>query len=143
MQALEATLLALERGFWTGDASYYQTHLAAGAEMVLPLPAGMLDRDETLDSIAAGPRWSRVAFIGAHVVPLTQDSAMLVYRCRAEREPDLPPYQVLATSAYVRTNGEWQLACHQQTPADSGPAQDEDDLRQEATDADSPVGSAP
>lgn len=50
-------LWALEREFWLGGADVYCRHLADESLMVFP---GMvLTKAQTVESIAAGPRWTR------------------------------------------------------------------------------------
>ena len=109
-------LLALERRFWKGDAAFYERHLSADAVMALPVAAGILRRDQIVSSVADGPRWTQLRIVNPRVVRLSDTSAMLTYRAQASRDGDPAPYLAVASSAYVLTGGEWQLAFHQQTP---------------------------
>ena len=58
----EAALWRLEREFWLGGAEVYERSLAPGALMVLPPPAGVMDRDARIRSIREGARGSGVDF---------------------------------------------------------------------------------
>jgi hypothetical protein len=110
-------LLELEEAFWTGDAGVYRQNLTDNALMVFPQPAGVLTRDQTLETITAGPRWAAVDFDDVHLVRLTDDAAVLTYKASAHRPDDDSAYAPLASSVYVRQGGAWTLAFHQQTPS--------------------------
>lgn len=112
-------LASLEERFWTGDADFYRDHLADDALMAFPQPVGMLTRDATIRSIEDAPRWRDVGIHDAQVVRLTDESAVLAYRALARRGPDEPPYSAQVSSVYVRRDGSWRLAFHQQTPVGS------------------------
>lgn len=113
---LRSQLIDIEEQFWTGDADFYRSNLAADSLMVFPPPAGVLDRQATIDSIAAAPRWRDVAIEHPHIVELGSDAAAITYRARARREGAGEEYNALASSVYVKRNGSWKLALHQQTP---------------------------
>lgn len=110
----EAQLEQLERQFWTGGAQFYTGNLAADAVMVFAV--GVLRRERILETVAAAPRWSSVAFEDVNFVELAPNVRLLTYRARAERQDELSPYTALVSSAYVHRDGRWQLAFHQQTP---------------------------
>jgi hypothetical protein len=113
----DSTLWALERKFWLGGAEVYRRHLADEALMVFP---GMvLAKSQTLESIAAGPRWTSVSFSDQRLVRLTSEVAVLSYRASGVREHEPSAYSALVNSVYVRRDREWQLALHQQSSAHS------------------------
>jgi hypothetical protein len=114
-RTLQQQLLDMEARFWKGSADYYARNLAADALMVFGDPVGVMDRDETVRSIADAPRWQDVAFEDVAFVVLTPDAAVVTYRASARRE-DGAQYIARASSAYVNRGG-WRLAFHQQTPA--------------------------
>lgn len=58
----------LEKSFWTGGAETYEARLCLEALMILPPPAGVLDRAATIDAIRAAERWARVTFSQKHVL---------------------------------------------------------------------------
>lgn len=115
----QAELEQLERQFWTGGAQFYTGNLAADAVMVFADPVGVLRRERIVETIAAAPRWRSVTFEDVSLVELAPNVRLLTYRARAERQDELSPYAALVSSAYVRRDGRWQLAFHQQTPARS------------------------
>lgn len=117
----EDDLVALERAGWEalsvgGDeaGSFYDRALAA--EVLMLLPGGMVidDRSAAVDSMRGEP-WSSYELSDVRVVELTEDSAVVAYRTHATREGS--EYSALVNSTYVREDGTWRLAVHQQTPA--------------------------
>ena len=114
--AIAGDLIALEEQFWKGDADFYRQRLTAEALMVFPDPVGVLGKEETVASISQATRWRDVELTEVNVVMLATDAALLVYRAtarRAEQATDV----TRASSVYVRQEGVWTLAFHQQTPA--------------------------
>jgi hypothetical protein len=117
---LQDRLTALEREFWGGDAAFYDEHLSDDALMVFPEPVSIMNRDETVRSIADAPRWSDVRMEDVRMVPLTATAAVLTYRATARRGDDAP-YLARASSVYVERDGMWTLAFHQQGPLGAEP----------------------
>jgi hypothetical protein len=114
---VEQELIELERALWerAGDVAFYRARLTHDAVMVFPAPYGIIDREAVLEAVASATGWQDVELSDAVVVSLGDDAAVLAYRARAVR-PGSPPYQTYATSAFVRRDGAWRLALHQQTP---------------------------
>lgn len=112
----EAALWRLEREFWLGGAEVYERSLAPGALMVLPPPAGVMDRDATIRSIREGARWSRVEFSDRRHLSPAGDCAILAYRAEADRGTPSSRHVAQCSSTYFRGPGGWQLALHHQTP---------------------------
>ncbi len=108
----------LEKQFWTGGAEFYDRRLANEALMVFPEPAGVLDRQATLESIQSAARWQNVSFTKRRLAMPTESTAILVYSVRADRGGSDTAYSAQCSSTYVLSSGEWLLALHQQTPAD-------------------------
>ena len=106
----------LEEKFWTGDAKFHDARLAGDAYMVLPEASGALGRDITLEALTGADRWHKIGMAERHLVELSEDAAALVYSVTAKREEEGRPYHALCSSAYVRNDGKWHLAVHQQTP---------------------------
>lgn len=113
MHDTDAILWPLERDFWLGGADVYRERLTDEALMVFP--GLVLTRAETIDAIASGPRWTSVSLDDRRVVPLTADAVALVYRASGSR--DGATYSAEVSSVYVRRDGAWKLALHQQSPA--------------------------
>lgn len=118
--AIADEVLALEREGWTalssgGDAAaaFYDGVLAD--EVLFLLPGGMVidDRGEVVRSMRGAP-WTSFEMVDERVVVLAGDVAVAGYRATAQR--DEGSYTALFTSTYVRIDGGWRLAVHQQTP---------------------------
>lgn len=110
------TIWALEEQCWLGDSGFYAKVLADDALMVLPAPAGMLDRTATIASIRSAPRWQRVAFEDQRTLHPTPDMAVLAYIAEARRDDGDGPYRARCSSTYAHTRGRWHLVLHHQTP---------------------------
>lgn len=110
-------LWRLEEQFWLADGAFYERTLAPGALMVLPEPAGILDRAATIDSIRAAARWQQVSFKEQQEALFGIETAVLAYRIQADRGSSGPSYAARCSSTYVRDSGQWLLLLHHQTPA--------------------------
>ena len=114
MERAHVALWAREQEFWLGGADVYRQHMADDAALVFP---GMvLTKAQAIDSIANGARWTSVSFTEQRLVTLTPDAVVLIYRGSGRREPQAAPYSAMVSSVYVRRDGEWRLALHQQSP---------------------------
>jgi len=110
------TLWQLEEQIWLGSADFYSATLAPDALMVLPQPAGTLDRAATISSIRSGSRWQDVSFENRHLVPAGTSAAVLAYVASADRDTSHPAYVAQCTSTYVREGERWLLVVHHQAP---------------------------
>lgn len=113
-------LIALETDGWKAlsegggaAAHFYDRVLDDAVVMLLPGGLRMIARDAILQSMSGAP-WSSFAIEDPQVVWLGSDGAVVVYGVVAER--DGAAYSALVSSAYVRRDGTWRLALHQQTP---------------------------
>jgi len=112
-------VLEIERAAWEAlstegaAAPFYADVLAR--EVLMLLPGGMVidDRDQVIDSMAGAP-WSAYELADEQVLDLGPDTAVVAYRGLARRGDE--DYEALFNSTYVREDGEWKLALHQQTP---------------------------
>jgi Domain of unknown function (DUF4440) len=111
----EETLWSLEQKFWTGDAALYESRLAPTALMVLPDPAGILDREQAIESIRTAPRWAAVEFDDRREIRPAAQVVVLAYIARARRARDQTDYHARCSSTYVDDQGRWLLALHHQT----------------------------
>ena len=109
-------LWQLEEQFWLGSSDFYSTALAPDALMVLPQPAGILDRAATIKSIGSGNRWLKVSFQKKHLVSAGSAAAVLAYLAHADRGTPDSAYVAQCTSTYVREHGQWLLVVHHQAP---------------------------
>jgi hypothetical protein len=111
-------LLQIETDGWEAlhqgtGRRYYAALLTDDAVMLLP-QVGLLSHDKALDGMDGQP-WSWFQIRNPQTVGLGDDAAMLHYRVQARRDFQ-PEYQALIASTYVRVDGAWRLAVHQQTP---------------------------
>lgn len=118
-EALCRTLVSLEEQGWQAltqgaGADFYQEELTDHALMVFPI--GVLTREQSIAAMRAAPPWASFRIENPRVVKLTDDSAILTYRCTAQRAGQ-EPYSAFMTTAFVRRNGPWKPAFHQHTPA--------------------------
>jgi Domain of unknown function (DUF4440) len=67
-----------------------------------------------MDAMAGQP-WASHTLEDPHVLPVTDDVAVVTYGVVAQRE-GAPTYSALISSTYVRRDDAWRLALHQQTP---------------------------
>jgi hypothetical protein len=120
---LEEQLLDVEKRLWRNDAELYNDNLIDAALLVFP-ETGVITRDVAVDAIlaenAGGRRWAEVRFEEVRSVQLTEDVALLTYRVTARWEHEESEYSALASSVYVKREGAWKLAFHQQSPLGAG-----------------------
>jgi hypothetical protein len=120
MSNLTTELLEQERKLWdanlAGDGAFYAEALRDDALAVSPW--GVLDKDAAV----AGVNANRIPYVGyrladAVALPLGADAAVLTYRAEVDGTNEGTPFThtVYATSAYVREDGSWRSAFHQQT----------------------------
>jgi hypothetical protein len=113
-------LIELEHAGWSALASsgaaatrHYEEHLADRVLMLLPGGLVVDDRAEAIASMGGAP-WDSFELADERVVPLSPDVAVVAYRAQARRGST--EYTALFNSTYVRRDGSWRLAVHQQTP---------------------------
>jgi len=114
-------LIDLEHEAWealstSGDAAmeFYDKVLAHDVLMLLPGGMTIDDRATVVDSMRHAD-WTSFELSDERVLDLTDGSAVVAYQATAERA-DADPYTALFNSTYVREDGSWKLALHQQTP---------------------------
>lgn len=115
---MEQDLLELEQQGWQAlssgrGAEFYDAFMTD--EAVMALPFGVLERDDCVEAIRQADPWATFEIRDARVVPLNEDAAIVVYIAAAQREAN-PEYVALMSTTYVRRDGEWLIALHQQTP---------------------------
>jgi hypothetical protein len=112
------TLVSLEEQGWQAlsqgtGADFYRRNLAGHALMVFPF--GVLAREQSIETMKAAPPWASFRIEDPRLVRLTDDSAILTYRATAQRTGQ-EPYSALMTTVFVKQEGTWKTAFHQQTP---------------------------
>lgn len=113
---IEVQLLDLEEQFWKGNEEFYQHHLDDDSLMVFAEPVGPMIKANPLKTSAVGPKWNKIRFEEVRFVKLTDFAAIMTYKASAGREGEGSRYRALASSAYIKRNGSWKLAFHQQMP---------------------------
>jgi uncharacterized protein DUF4440 len=114
----DVDLVALERDGWQALADgrggeYYRDHLADDALMAFPF--GVMDRPAAIEAMEQAAPWASFELTDPLVVALTEDTGIVVYRATAQRTGQ-PPYSATISSTFVRRDGRWLLAFHQQSP---------------------------
>jgi hypothetical protein len=66
-------------------------------------------------TVTDGPRWRDLEMEAEGILQPISDVALLTYRASAVRGGE-ERYRALVSSAYVKRDGAWKLAFHQQTP---------------------------
>lgn len=112
-------LVDVEREGWEALSSgrggaYYREHLTDDALMAFSF--GVMTRDEAIAAMESAPPWASYEMKDPRVVELTEDSGVVVYAVEARRDGQ-EPYSAVVSSTFVRRDGVWKLAFHQQTPA--------------------------
>ena len=111
-------LLEIDESLARGTGDDYRERLTEDAVVVLP-GIGLLDRESCAAAVdeAGAPGWGEIEISDARLVSLTDDAAAIAYRFEGERGSSR--YVALMSSAYVRLDGAWKLALHQQTPVEA------------------------
>ncbi|MEU7991297.1 nuclear transport factor 2 family protein [Streptosporangium canum] len=118
-KAIENELLALEEQGWAaisvGDGDFYRRLITDRTLCVEP--DGLQTGAELADDIDANKSpFDDYKLQDVKVLPLTADSAVITYRAVVNLKEAGFVFQLYMSSAYVRRDGAWKLAFHQQTP---------------------------
>jgi hypothetical protein len=118
MTVTKDELLELELGFWnaTRNPDYYREHMAPDGLAVFGM--GVMGKTAAIGSTSSPEAgdWADVHLDDVRLLELTEVCAALVYHGSATRAG--VPYAANASSVYVRRDGEWKLALHQQSPTE-------------------------
>jgi hypothetical protein len=118
-EPLRKELLDIERTLWTNDAVFYKHNLIEESLLAFP-ETGVMTRSVAVDAIMAenaeGRRWAEVQFDDVRNMWLANDAALLTDRVAARWAHDEATTSALASSVYMKRDGAWKLAFHQQTP---------------------------
>jgi hypothetical protein len=95
-------------------AAFYREVLDDTVTMLLPGGMTLTDREKIIESMSGAP-WTSFRLEDPRVVHPTDDTGLVTYGAVARRAGS-PEYTALMSSLYVRRNGNWRLAFHQQTP---------------------------
>lgn len=102
-----------EEGWWTLGAAEARRRMHPLCVMVFP--EGIMQAEDILAGMEAGPRWKNVV-LSDRVAVETGDIVVLAYRGRAERA-DGTLRDVLCSSTWMRGAEGWRIVQHQQTAA--------------------------
>jgi Zn-finger nucleic acid-binding protein len=81
-------------------------------------PGFIVDKAMFVQMVDSEASWTSFTVEEPRVTSLTPDTAILVYRATGKRTGQ-PDYVALMSSIYVKRDGRWRLAHHQQTPQPS------------------------
>jgi hypothetical protein len=118
--ALEQDLLKLEKGFWTEDADYYREHVDEECLLAFADFAGVRGNEE-IASMRGDSNWTNINLDEKGLAHLSNEAVVLTYEVSADRKSG-EPYKALVSTGYVKRDGEWKMAFHQQTPLDVKPS---------------------
>jgi hypothetical protein len=110
---LSQTLFEIEHELGTGGGATYDQFLTEDAVVVVP--EMRLDKQQTVEAMAASPGWDSIRFDDEQCTRLGDSVALLSYRFTGRRGDDFE-YSALMGSVYVRQQDGWRMAFHQQTP---------------------------
>ena len=115
-----AELIEIERQLWKNDPVLYREHFSEDALFSFP-ETGVIDIDFAVEAIRRenleGRHWAEVAFEDVRTLRVTDEVTLLLYRAVARWAHQPAPLTSLATTVYVRRQGRWKAAHHQQSPA--------------------------
>lgn len=115
---IEATLFAIERGFWLEGEAYFLAHVDARCLLALPQAGemhGVHSREAVAATATGANRWRDLTMRDRHLLRGGDDFAIISYRADATRA-DGAAYAALVGSGYVRCGADWKLAFHQHSP---------------------------
>lgn len=115
MENLKDELVSIEQALWTGGPDTYRQHLDDDCLIAFTQMAGVSSREDIARTLDGGERWRDLEMEVVGVLQPAPDVAILTYRASAVRGTT-ETYHALVSSAYVKRDGAWRLAFHQQTP---------------------------
>jgi len=108
-------LLALEKGFWTGDSAYYKQHADSACLVAFPGMSEVMDRADLAATATNPHRWRDLKIDLKGCLEPTDGMIILSYEAKALRENG-EAYEALVSSAYVKRSDGWKMVFHAQTP---------------------------
>lgn len=126
-------LWTIERGFWTGDAAFYQANLTEDALIAFAPPHGLRPKAHAVATLGEIPRWQDVELEDCRAIFVSDCVVLLTYRARGWCRDTGEPCAARVVSSYARRRGRWMLVFQQHTP--EGP------LQREGTEAEALVGA--
>lgn len=109
-------LLALERGFWTGDRCFFEENTDAECLVAFSSDmAGVMENKDLAATVQDGSRWTTFDLDLKGTIQPSDDFFLLTYEVKATRA-DGDEYHALVSSGYVRRADGWKMVFHQQMP---------------------------
>jgi uncharacterized protein (TIGR02246 family) len=113
-------LTEIERTLWTNDAEIYRRTFLPDAVIIFP-GIGRIDLEFALNALreesAAGHRWAEVSFADPRALTVLPEVTLLHYEATARWNYKEAAEKVLCATLYVKRDGAWRVAFHQQTAA--------------------------
>jgi hypothetical protein len=109
-------LWTIERGFWSGDAAFYQANLTEDALIAFAPPVGLLPKARAVESVGELPRWQSVELEDCRAIFVSDCVVLLAYRACGLGCGDGEPHAARVVSSYVKRRGRWMLVFQQHTP---------------------------
>jgi uncharacterized protein (TIGR02246 family) len=117
---LDQELSQIERTLCVNDVEVYRRTFLPDAVIIFP-EIGRIDLEFALNALqdenAAGHRWAEVDFHDMRALTPAPDVALLHYAATARWNYKQEAERALCATLYVKRNGAWRVAFHQQTAA--------------------------
>jgi hypothetical protein len=113
--SLQQELLSLEKGFWSGGPDFYRKNLDNQCLVAFTEMASVMSKEQVASAVKDEHRWKSVDLKQKGLLELESGVAMLTYEADCERANG-EHYSALVSSGYVKRDGQWKMAFHQQTP---------------------------
>ena len=115
---LKDELIAIERSLWKNEPDVYTQTYIPEAILIFP-EVGRIGRREAVDAIQeenkAGRAWAEVHLDDVKALKLGDETVLLTYRANARWNYEQVPTTILCSTLYVKREGQWMVAFHQQT----------------------------
>lgn len=116
--ASKKELLDLEKGFWTGDSTYFAAHADVECLVAFPEMAKAIANADLAKTATKPNRWRNLDIRLKGMVEPGSDIVMLTYEAHATRESG-EPYAALVSTGYVHRADGWKMMFHAQTPIET------------------------
>ncbi|RWD59684.1 MAG: hypothetical protein E5V89_08905 [Mesorhizobium sp.] len=116
--ASKKELLDLEKGFWTGDSTYFAAHADVECLVAFPEMAKAMANADLAKTATKPNRWRDLDIRLKGMVEPGSDIVMLTYEAHATRESG-EPYAALVSTGYVHRADGWKMMFHAQTPIET------------------------
>jgi hypothetical protein len=106
----------LEESLWTGGAERYHELVSDDCVMVLPSAPFIMTGEQAVDAVSNTPQWSDVSLDDRQTVSLKDDVVVIAYHATGKRD-GADDYEAYCTTTWQRkSEDEWRVVQHQQTP---------------------------